>query len=61
MRRTILWALVATILLAFPLANAAESEERSATMTDIDGIDELKALFKADEGSPRLVLLLSPT
>ena len=45
----------------FPLARAAEKGERSATMTDIQGIEELKALFRADEGSSRLILLLSPT
>lgn len=30
-------------------------------LTDIDGVDQLAAEFNAGHGSPRLILLLSPT
>ena len=32
-----------------------------ATLTDITGIDQLRSSFNRDSGSPRLILLLSPT
>ena len=40
---------------------ATEKKETATEMTDIQGIQELKTVFAADAGSPRLVLLLSPT
>ena len=30
-------------------------------LTDIGGVDDLRAAFNADAGTPRIVLLLSPT
>lgn len=32
-----------------------------AELVELDGVGQLKAAFNADVGSPRLVLLLSPT
>lgn len=53
-------AVVSSLILA--LSTTLASEKGPPTeMTDMKSIDELKALFKADAGSPRLVLLLSPT
>lgn len=33
----------------------------AASVTDVTNISQLRAAFNADEGSPRLVVLLSPT
>jgi len=30
-------------------------------LTELEGVDELASRFNSDRGSPRLVLLLSPT
>ena len=34
---------------------------QKTTLTDLRSIDDLRARFDADAGSPRLVLLVSPT
>lgn len=50
--------IAATVSLVMP----AESAEKSGPeLKDLKGVDELKALVNADKGSPRLVLLFSPT
>lgn len=49
------------LIVALSPSMAIENEETATVMTDIQDIDELKAVFTADAGSPRLVLLLSPT
>ncbi|MGH8932525.1 MAG: hypothetical protein ACRDZO_18350 [Egibacteraceae bacterium] len=33
----------------------------AATLSDIQDVDQLAALFNADEGIPRLILLFAPT
>lgn len=35
--------------------------EEAAELFDLASVDELKARFNRDQGSPRLLLLLSPT
>jgi hypothetical protein len=32
-----------------------------ATLRDLAGVDDLRALFERDRDKPRLILLLSPT
>lgn len=34
---------------------------QAVTLLDLDQVDELRQMFNADEGVPRLVMLLSPT
>jgi hypothetical protein len=34
---------------------------QSTTLTDLRSMDDLRARFDADAGSPRLILLVSPT
>ena len=36
-------------------------EEPAMTLSDMNSMDDLRARFNEDAGSPRLVLLLSPT
>ena len=54
-------AIGSSLIVSLSPSTATEKEEKATEMTDIQGIDELKAVFAADAGSPRLVLLLSPT
>ena len=54
-------AIACSLIVSWSPTMAAEKEKEATEMTDIQGIDELRAAFAADAGSPRLVLLLSPT
>lgn len=52
--------------LSFVLLLAAGSSagcrgDGKPTLSDLDGIKELKARFNRDAGKPRIVLLVSPT
>jgi hypothetical protein len=46
---------------ADPAAAPGRADEESTTLTDIGSVLELRAAFNEDAGSPRLLLLLSPT
>ena len=46
---------------ALPTAGSTLSDVSVGALTDISGIEELRAQFTEDDGSARLVLLLSPT
>lgn len=41
----------------------AETEQasRPVSLTDLSGVEELKAVFNKDQDLPRLILVLSPT
>jgi hypothetical protein len=48
------------VLAAFVAASSL-SCAASSPWTELDSIDDLKAAFQRDGGTPRIVLLLSPT
>lgn len=43
------------------IARVTEGNEPVAAVRQLSSVDQLKAQFNADQGRPRLVLLLSPT
>ena len=49
-----LWTIFAVIAAMVPSAG-------SPTIAELNSVDELRARFNADRGTPRIVLLLSPT
>ena len=68
------WRLVATgvfVLLVIPVLVVARPYlgaifglgfgGQDTTLTDLRSVDDLRARFDADAGSPRLILLVSPT
>ena len=72
--RLVRWGLVAIgvfVLLLIPVLVAArpylgavfglDFGGQKTTLTDLRSIDDLRTRFDADSGSPRLVLLVSPT
>ena len=53
---------VSAVLAASALLPAEErAESPTPTLTDVSGIEDLRARFNRDAGHLRLVLLLSPT
>ena len=48
------WTILAVIAAMLPSAGAH-------MITELNSVDELRARFNADRGTPRIVLLLSPT
>ena len=72
--RLVRWALVATgvfVLLLIPALVVARPYlgailglgfgGQDTTLTDLRSVDDLRTRFDADAGSPRLILLVSPT
>jgi hypothetical protein len=49
------------LLAALVLASCGGGGSDAADLTDVGGIFDVRAAFNADEGKPRLLLLLSPT
>lgn len=64
-------AAVGSVLILIPVAVLARPyfgslfgfscADRAPSLTDLRSVDELRTRFEADAGSPRLVLLVSPT
>ena len=54
-------ALLVALGLAYAFSLTTGSDTSSQTLADITELEQLKATFNANEGSPRLVLLMSPT
>jgi hypothetical protein len=53
-------AVLSVVLLLITAGSGGCGSDR-ATLSNLNGIDELKARFNRDAGKPRIVLLLSPT
>ena len=54
MTTVMLWTILAVIPAMLPSAGPH-------MITELNSVDELRARFNADRGTPRIVLLLSPT
>ena len=61
MSRAVLGALLAAALLAACGGSDGEPAAAKGTVSDLTSVDQLRSAFEADEGTARLVLLLSPT
>ena len=57
----VLGVIAAAFLLVKYMSDNAIPDVPGVTLTDIHSIEDLRARFNADHGTPRLVLLLSPT
>ncbi len=57
----VLGVVAAAILLVKFLGDRALPDVPGVTLTDLKGVEDLRARFNADKGAPRLVLFFSPT
>ena len=57
------WLIVAVVVLAAIIAGVIGSikPDSNVVLTELNSIEELRARFNQDKGTPRLLLLLSPT
>jgi hypothetical protein len=57
------WLVIATVIAAAIIAGVIGSlkPDSNVTLTNLNNIEELRARFNQDKGTPRLLLLLSPT
>jgi hypothetical protein len=57
------WLVIATVIAAAIIAGVIGSlkPDANVTLTNLNNIEELRARFNQDKGTPRLLLLLSPT
>lgn len=57
------WLIIALVAVATVVAVVIGSLKPSAnvTLTDLNNIEDLRNRFNQDKGTPRLLLLLSPT
>ena len=57
------WMIIAVVLVAAIIAGVIGSikPDSNVVLTELNSIEELRARFNQDNGTPRLLLLLSPT
>jgi hypothetical protein len=57
------WVILASVVVAAVIAGVIGSlrPNPGITLTNLDNVEELRARFNQDRGTPRLLLLLSPT
>jgi hypothetical protein len=57
------WLVIALVIVAAIIAGVIGSikPNSNAALTDLHEIEELRTRFNQDKGTPRLLLLLSPT
>jgi len=60
-RKWLLISFAAISIIAICLIIFAYFNRATATLTDINNVEELQALFNQDKGKVRVILLMSPT
>ena len=57
------WLILAVVIIAAIIAGVIGSfkPDSNVILTDLNSVEELRARFNQDKGTPRLLLLLSPT
>ena len=60
--RKVRWLIISLVLVAAVIAVLVSLYPAPATpLVDLKSVDELREKFNQDKGSPRIILLLSPT
>ena len=57
------WLIIAVVVVAAIVAGVIGSvkPDSNVVLTDLNSVEELRSRFNQDKGTPRLLLLLSPT